>query len=86
MIALARFIIVVLVALGLLYWLLSRWLLARKRDQLELAWTEDRGNRELFVTEELAVYQRSIRLWLGLVVIVLPMVYLAAIIYLSNVA
>lgn len=84
MIGFARLVIVTLVLLGLTYLLASRFLQDRRRARLEADWTPDRGNRELFVNEELAAYTKAMRPRLAFAVIVLPMVYFAVVLYLTN--
>ena len=87
MLAFARLIIVGFVALTIVYICLSLWSRSVRRGKLEAEWEETRtGDRDSFVENGLAEYDRSLRRKLILGVYVVPMIVIALIIYFTNFA
>lgn len=92
MAALARFLLILFVALSVIYVSLSFYSRARRRDKLEAEWDEQAGlpdaggaeDREAFIREGLEQYDHSLRRRLILGVYVIPIVLVGTIIYLTN--
>lgn len=86
MAALARFLVILFIALSVIYVSLSLYSRARRRDRLEAEWDEapGAGEREAFIREGLEEYDHSLRRKLILGVYVVPVVLVCTIIYLTN--
>ena len=86
MAALARLLVVGFVVLTIIYFCLSWYSRAVRRDKLEKEWDTEiqEGDREAFVREGLADYDSSLRRKLILGVYVIPVLLISTIIYLTN--
>ena len=86
MAALARLLVVGFVVLTIIYFCLSWYSRAVRRDKLEKEWDTEiqEGDREAFVREGLADYDSSLRRKLILGVYVIPVLLVSTIIYLTN--
>ena len=86
MAALARLLVVGFVVLTIIYFCLSWYSRAVRRDKLEKEWDTEiqEGDREAFVREGLADYDSSLRRKLILGVYVIPVLLVGTIIYLTN--
>ena len=88
MFALARILLIVFAVLTVIYFSVSLYSRAVRRDKLEAEWDENEGpgTRKAFVEEGLREYDGSLRRKLILGVYVVPTFLVALIIYLTNYA
>lgn len=86
MIGLLRLFGIAFVVLTVIYWSVSFYSRAVRRDKLEALWEENGaiGDRDSFVSDGLAEYDRSLRRRLILGIYVVPAVIVAGIVYLVN--
>lgn len=86
MIALMRLLIFGGIALGVLYLGLSWYFRAAHRESMERDWEAAGrpGNRDAYVAEGMAQYQRSLRRRLLWLVFILPVTAVVAIIWITN--
>jgi hypothetical protein len=86
MFALARLVVIGFVVLTVIYVILSLWSRSVRRGKLRAEWEEEggTGDRDSFVDDGLQEYDGSLRRKLILGVYVVPVVTVAAIIYLTN--
>jgi len=88
MLALVRLIVVGFLVLTVIYFSLSYYARAVRRDKLRRKWDEKirQGDREAFVQRGLQIYDRSLRRKLLWGVYVVPVVTIVVVIYLVNFA
>lgn len=88
MLALARLVVVGFIALTVIYFSLSFYSRAVRKDKLRRKWDEDirQGDKEAFVRRGLQIYDRSLRRKLLWGVYVVPIVTIGIVIYLVNFA
>lgn len=86
--ALLRIFAIAFVVLTVIYWSVSFYSRAARREKLEALWEEKGaiGDRDGFVRAGLAEYDRSLRRRLILGIYVVPAVIVAGIVYLVNYA
>lgn len=88
MIGFLRVAFFALIGLTVLYWLLSVYARSTERERLEKRWDtsppEGAPDREAFIAEGMADYERSLRRKLIWLVYIVPMVVVAVIIYIVN--
>lgn len=84
--ALMRLLIFGLIALTLLYLGLSWYFRSRRRDRMAQDWTEAGrpGNRDAYIAEGMAQYERSLRRKLLWLVYILPVTAIGLLIWLTN--
>jgi hypothetical protein len=75
-----------LVALTVLYFILSVWSRSVRREKLEEEWDSEirSGDRDAFIEEGLRDYDRSLRRKLILGVYVIPVLFVLGMIYVMN--
>ena len=81
-----RLIFVLLIVLSVIYVVLSIWSRRVRRGKLEAYWDEKglTGNRDDFIKRGLRQYDNSIRRKLILGVYIVPMILIAALVYIMN--
>lgn len=86
MVELAKFMVILFVALSVIYVGLSLYSRAQRRGKLEAECDEEigEGDRALFIREGLEEYDHSLRRKLILGVYVIPVVLIGTIIYFTN--
>ncbi|SPF79464.1 hypothetical protein [Pseudoprimorskyibacter insulae] len=86
MLALARLLIMALIALTVVYVSVSLYSRAVRRGKLSRAWDEEglSGDRDTYIREGLEEYDRSLRRKLILGVYIVPLALVALIVYLTN--
>jgi Ca2+/Na+ antiporter len=86
MLALGRLLIIGFLVLSVVYFCLSLYSRAVRRDKLEREWDEEiqQGDRDAFVEAGLSEYDGSLRRKLILGVYIVPLTVISAIIYFTN--
>ncbi len=86
MFALARLAVVGFVVLTIIYFCLSLYSRARRRDKLEAEWdsSDKTGDRDAFIEQGLADYDGSLRRKLIWGVYIIPVTIVIALIYFMN--
>ena len=86
--AVVRLFAILLVVSTIVYFSLSLYSRARRREKLEKQWRADLrvGDRDVWLREEMEKYDSSLRRRLILLVYVVPFVFVAAMIYIQNFA
>ena len=86
--AVVRLFAILLVVSTIVYFSLSLYSRARRREKLEKQWRADLrvGDRDVWLREEMGKYDSSLRRRLILLVYVVPFVFVAAMIYIQNFA
>ena len=86
MLALGRLLIIGFLVLSVVYFCLSLYSRAVRRDKLEREWDEEiqQGDRAAFVEAGLSAYDGSLRRKLILGVYIVPLTVISAIIYFTN--
>ena len=86
--AVVRLFAILLVVSTIVYFSLSLYSRARRREKLEKQWRADLrvGDRDVWMREEMEKYDSSLRRRLILLVYVVPFVFVAAMIYIQNFA
>ena len=86
MLAFLRLVVFGFLILSVIYLVVSLWSRATRRRKLEQEWeASDRpGDKETYVSEGMAQYEQSLRRKLILLIYVVPVVAIAAIIYVTN--
>ncbi len=86
MVGFLRLVVFGFIALSVIYLWLSFSARAAQRRALRAQWDEEArsGDQEAFVAEGMRVYERSLRHKLIVLVYVIPVIVVAAIIYVTN--
>lgn len=86
MLAFLRLVVFGFLILSVIYVVVSFWSRATRRRKLEREWeaTGRPGDKETYLTEGMAQYDRSFRRKLIVLIYVVPVVVVAAIIYVTN--
>ena len=86
MLAFLRLVVFGFLILSVIYIVVSFWSRATRRRKLEREWevTGRPGDKETYMTEGMEQYDRSLRRKLIVLIYVVPVVAIAAIIYVTN--
>ncbi|HKL06543.1 MAG TPA: hypothetical protein VJ929_12090 [Roseovarius sp.] len=86
MLAFLRLVVFGFLILSVIYVVVSLWSRATRRSKLEQEWEASGrpGDKETYLTEGMAQYDRSLRRKLILLIYVVPVVAVSAIIYVTN--
>ena len=86
MIALLRFLIVLLILQTIVYVVVTIHLRRRHRERLSMKWEEDNmsGDHEAFLDQGVEDHMGQLRNWLLLLIYVLPVIGVGLVIYLNN--
>lgn len=86
MLALLRFLIVLLILQTLVYFTVSLRLRKRRRERLDEEWNEQdmSGDHEAYLDQGVDDYMDKLRKWLLLLIYVLPIIVVGVFIHLSN--
>jgi len=87
MIGFLRVAVFALIGLSIAYWLLAIYYRSTERERLEKKWDaspDAAPDREAFVAEGMAAYEKSLRRKLIWLVFIVPMAAVAAILYIVN--
>lgn len=86
MLAFLRLVVFGFLILSVIYLVVSLWSRATRRSKLEQEWQASGrpGDKDTYITQGMAQYERSLRRKLILLIYIVPVVAIAAIIYVTN--
>jgi len=86
MVAFLRLVVFGFLILSVIYVIVSFWSRSVRRRKLEQEWNDSGrpGDKETYVTEGMAQYDRSLRRKLIMLIYVVPVVVVGTIIYVTN--
>jgi len=86
MVAFLRLVVFGFLILSVIYVIVSFWSRSVRRRKLEQEWNDSGrpGDKETYVTEGMAQYDRSLRRKLIMLIYVVPVVVIGTIIYVTN--
>lgn len=81
-----RILVLFLLVLTALYWCLLMYFRAAHRERLIARWASELsvGDRDAFINEEMTGYMKSLRVWLAVVIYIVPIGVGTMLIYVQN--